>query len=96
MTKVARKGDSAVGVCSIHGPQSGVIQSVNASKTKVEGSLVAAVGDIIQAGCGHTGSISANGAKTKVEGNQIAHVGDGFSGIYSGTITGSANNTSEG
>ena len=92
MTNFARLTDATTGVCSIDGPQSGTITS-SASTTYVEGLLVARVGDVVTAGCGHTGTISAASGNIYAEGKRTARKGDPFSGVYSGTITGSASNT---
>lgn len=82
---VARQNDTTTGVCAIHGPQSGTITG-SASTTIVENELVARVGDIVTAACGHTGTIDANGLTTIVEGSSIATIDDSFSGVYTGTI----------
>lgn len=87
MAKVSRLGDIVTGYCSsgTHGSQSGVI--ISASSDVLANSIgVARIGDIVQAGCGHTGTIVSGALKTNANGRAIARIGDSFSGTYSGTI----------
>ena len=90
---IARIGDPVFGFCSIDEiPIGGVIQS-GASKTYCEGARVARVGDVVLSDCGHTGTIVSGATSVYAEGNKVARVNDSFSGVYSGTITGSASKT---
>lgn len=89
MSKAARHGDVGTGVCTAHPspiPMTGTIIAT-ASKTKVDNILVARMGDIVQGGCGHTGTINSCSGTATAEGKGIARMGDSFSGAFSGTIT---------
>ena len=93
MPKIARLNYATTGICRVHGSRPGTITAVNAIKTEVEGILVACTGDTVTASCGHIGIIDPAAPTTNAEGKQVARLGDSFSGIYTGTITGSASNS---
>ncbi len=94
--QIARKLDGTTGVCAEHGPQTGEIKIVAATKTYCENELVAVVGDTVEAACGHTGIIDSNTSTVLCENGQVARVGDTFSGTYTGIITEGASKTFEG
>lgn len=88
-SNISRLGDTATGVCAVHGPVPGEITS-SASKSKCEGVLIARVGDTVEASCGHTGVIDKGSSSVLTEGAETARIADTFSGIYSGEIVGGA------
>lgn len=97
MTKFARITDVTDGICYHPShlapfPTTGKITG-SASKTYIEGLLVARVGDEVTSDCGHTGNIIAASGNIYAEGKRTARKDDPFSGDYVGTITGSASNT---
>ena len=85
MPKVARIGDIGIGYCQIHRVQTGKI--INCSiDTFAEGKGVARQGDMVIAGCGHSGTLIKVSNTVFVNGKGMARVGDTFAGIFSGTI----------
>ena len=97
MTEFARITDLTDGTCyhpshDVPLVTAGTVTG-SASKTYVEGLLVARVGDAVTSDCGHPGTIIAASGNIYAEGKRTARKGDPFSGTYVGTITGSASNT---
>lgn len=92
MKPLARKGDKTVGTCKIHGPQSGRIITGKPT-VKVNGSIVATIGDTVQANCGHTGTIVTGNMTDINVSAPAARLGDSFTGVYSGTIVQGSPNT---
>lgn len=82
---VSRINDTTIGVCAIHGFQTGSIISGN--PTTLVGKLPNAnIGDIVQAKCGHWGIITSGNNECLDTMRPTARIGDTFSGIYSGNI----------
>lgn len=95
MAKVARKGDSTTGICSVCScTRAGEIVT-GSSNVNANGKQVAKIGDTVRATCGHTGTIDSGGSPN-VNSDKIARVGDTFSGTYTGTITGGSPNVNAG
>ena len=88
--QVSRIGDIGVGICRVHGPQSGTLISGSNTVT-AEGKQVSRSGDIVKAGCGHTGTMTIASYTVFVEGRGVARVGDIFTGIFSGSLRTGAN-----
>ena len=94
MSSVARHDDIGTGFCdNLEHPGSipmvGVIipGPAPATKTIVEGKLVARVGDIVLGACGHIGIITTGSSTMNAEGQPVARVGDAFVGDFKGIIT---------
>lgn len=97
MTNFARLDDATIGTCyhPSH-PEPIVIAgkiTSSAAKTTIEGKLVARLGDDVTSNCGHPAKIIAATGNITAEGKKVARAGDPFSGVYVGTITGSASRT---
>jgi uncharacterized Zn-binding protein involved in type VI secretion len=86
---VARLSDSVVGICLIHGPQSGTIITGSDTFT-VDGLKVARLNDVAQAGCGHTGNIVSGSTSCTCDGRSIARLNDSVTGIFNGIIVSSS------
>jgi uncharacterized Zn-binding protein involved in type VI secretion len=85
MIKLARLGDTFVGVCSIHGGISGTIISASPD---VFGSNkgFARLGDTGLATCGHTGVVATSSSNVHANSKGVARIGDSVIGA---TITAS-------
>jgi len=85
MPQVARIGDIGVGYCYVHGSQVGRIVT-SSTNVFAENKGVARVGDIVVAGCGHTGVIVKASNTVLTNGRGTARVGDIFAGVFTGSI----------
>lgn len=82
---VARIGDKTIGVCLIHGPQSGRILTGKA-QTIVNAPPDSTIGDTVIANCGHTGKIITGNMQAFDTAPPTARLSDIFIGIYIGMI----------
>ena len=85
---IARLGDRTHGQCSCHTSTittGGTIVTAS-TDTTVNGMVVARLGDIVLADCGHTGTIVTCSQTNTCNGLGIARLGDKTQGCYVATI----------